>query len=1290
MTDDNLALKPVKINFTPGSEYWEKSRKWQGIPGIERAPNGRLWATWYTGGRTEDENNHVVLVTSIDDGFTWTEPLLVIDPPGDIRASDPVLWHDPKGQLWLFWMQTAHCNMTFDGRGGVWAITCTESGFPSPSWSAPRRIANGIMMNKPTVLSTGEWLLPCAVWSHRGPWRHKLPKDQYSNVIVSRNQGKTFELLGSADVPNRACDEHMIVERRDGTLWMLVRRKDGIGQAVSNDRGQSWKASPQVVIPGPNARFHIRRLNSGRLLLINHYGFNGRSHLTAMLSEDEGATWPHRLLLDERDYVSYPDAVETTDGRIMVVYDHNRVGEGEILLQSFTEDDVLLNRSPGFESGRLRVISHVHRINIGSQRVLFPNDFLIDRKINVTLKSHGKMRRYGDGSVSVNAKGNGKLLMDPIWFNGSALSLDFATSKGGSIRVEIQDWLGTPIKGYALKDCFEIKGDAPDRRVRWKQGEDIRHLEGQLIRLCFAMKNADLFSFRFEPDIAKFANSQQTLSASPLLGRRLIVTDQADISIASLRKILHGDSGYEADFVMSTAPVAPKNQTRFLVRRNGGKVIICALLHLCNRNDSMALGGQEGKHYRGSITLSFNPKYDGSGFLNIGFSEGGQPGYSSFMPYPEAKSTCWPLIRPMAWGFEHFINNPGSIFESKEVFFHAVFDEKSIFGSSDAVAFNVSRWDSDANEASSWSFTTGMNCDGTLLRSSKVKMPVPKAPSVPLAKTLAIGLTNDPLMVMAQRPYSPAGLDGEMRTLKQWGIDRYHWIDNTGLEAMLPCYPSMRDSHYTISLKNCGELLPAACKAARKHKLDIVADVKLYDLSWLAEPSEKHLGRDKVFDGAVFLPMPDLENLDEAFMAAHPAWMRRANFPITRLRLYSLDQLPELKMSDISIYESVDNVKYHPVRLAGAKIAVKKISRPNRRWAPDGIRPDKGATTSWMLELSGIRISKPFLAFKSSNTDANIMNRNFAAVEAVSADGTEAPFIIGNPVHATTGAPGKQVENIGRRFSFSSAMGGWLNLDETSVAIRRWPLKHLGLAFIEPETMPGLLEPTHPKAVQVWLNRIEFCLKSGVDGVSIRTLRHHNGCPSWTKYSYGPTVRAQFEKRYGRFVEPTDEDIERVREIRGEAFGQFLVEASRRVKAKGRRFIFQMEVVGGPLNAVNSRMGMNFNLEKWISGGLFDEIHLKIISGHSSWVRTVLLPFAKKHGVPIHLITPNVSAGYGHSDYRINERIVSDAVALGYDGVNFYESANLYELTESDTIQPRGMAKECIQRAAEIGRQRTS
>jgi len=96
------ALAPPPVLAPPGRKYADDTRRWQGIPGIERAANGRLWAVWYSGGDNEGPENYVVLVTSDDDGKTWSGPRLVVDPPGNVRAFDPCLWHDPGGRLWLF------------------------------------------------------------------------------------------------------------------------------------------------------------------------------------------------------------------------------------------------------------------------------------------------------------------------------------------------------------------------------------------------------------------------------------------------------------------------------------------------------------------------------------------------------------------------------------------------------------------------------------------------------------------------------------------------------------------------------------------------------------------------------------------------------------------------------------------------------------------------------------------------------------------------------------------------------------------------------------------------------------------------------------------------------------------------------------------------------------------------------------------------------------------------------------------------------------------------------------
>jgi hypothetical protein len=364
MTD--LAMHPATVLTRPGAEYADDRRLWQGIPGLARAPRGRLWACWYSGGKTEEPGNYVVVATSGDDGATWTCPRVIILPPDPrVRCYDPVPWVDPRGRLWLFWAQS---ESFFDGRAGVWTTVCEAPDDADPAWSAPRRVANGVMMNKPTVLADGTWLLPTAVWAHPDHRRPALEGEYLSNVTASTDEGATWTRRGGADVPQRWFDEHMVVERRDGTLWMLVRAAGGVRQAVSADGGATWQALDGVALPGPNARFFIRRLRSGRLLLVNHEPAGGwsrvtgnvdaaitaRNNLTAMLSDDDGRTWIGGLTLDARDGVSYPDGVEADDGTLYVIYDRERYAAREILMAVFTEADILAG-TPAPQT-RLRVV----------------------------------------------------------------------------------------------------------------------------------------------------------------------------------------------------------------------------------------------------------------------------------------------------------------------------------------------------------------------------------------------------------------------------------------------------------------------------------------------------------------------------------------------------------------------------------------------------------------------------------------------------------------------------------------------------------------------------------------------------------------------------------------------------------------------------------------------------------------------------------------------------------------------------------------------------------------------
>ncbi len=331
LTDPAMLCDPHDI-------YSDESRKFQGIPGIECTKNGRYFTVFYTGTETEGNGNYLLLQKS-DDGVGFGKPFMAVLPPTeDTRCYDPTLWIDPTGKLRLFWAQS--CGL-YDGRCGVWCAVCDDPEAGQITFGEPHRIANGIMMNKPTVTRSGAWLMPCAVWAYLDSEYNWLPEERFSNVYRSTDNGKTYTLIGSADYPNRCFDEHMIYERADGSLVMMIRGINDIGVSESTDGGVSWTKGVDSGLGSPGSRFCVRRLNSGRLLLVNHKNFNGRNNLTAMLSEDDGVKWSDGLLLDERTAVSYPDMVQTQDGFINIIYDYNRTTDKEILIARITEDDIL-------------------------------------------------------------------------------------------------------------------------------------------------------------------------------------------------------------------------------------------------------------------------------------------------------------------------------------------------------------------------------------------------------------------------------------------------------------------------------------------------------------------------------------------------------------------------------------------------------------------------------------------------------------------------------------------------------------------------------------------------------------------------------------------------------------------------------------------------------------------------------------------------------------------------------------------------------------------------------------
>jgi hypothetical protein len=103
-----------------------------------------------------------------------------------------------------------------------------------------------------------------------------------------------------------------------------------------------------------------------------------------------------------------------------------------------------------------------------------------------------------DGFASLHADFTaGEALTKPFVFKGKQLEINYATSAAGYVKVEILDEENKPVKGFALNDCQEIIGNEISRTVLWNGNENVSRLAGKTIRLKFYLKDADLYSIKF-------------------------------------------------------------------------------------------------------------------------------------------------------------------------------------------------------------------------------------------------------------------------------------------------------------------------------------------------------------------------------------------------------------------------------------------------------------------------------------------------------------------------------------------------------------------------------------------------------------------------------------------------------------------------------------------------------------------------------------------------------------------------------------------------------------------------
>lgn len=369
MAEAHLMLIPQNIRpFDEPECLPENSKFIMSSGGIARTLGGRLWIMWAGGG--DSEKAFLLFSYSDDNGESFKSPQFLLHgpmTPGGLHTCiiEGNLFCAPDGKLHVFYCQRLGC---MDGRMGAWHAVCENPDAENPEFSTPERIADGSLLDKPIILADGRWLLEISIWKKEyillaegaencqnkcSIWKGKLSAPYGANFYISADQGKTWEYQGTAEADYPECDEPRIIQRRDGSLVMLLRNEKGLAWMTSDDLGKTWSKCVPAEFPHPTSRTCLDWLPDGRLMLIRNVPCEetiktwkpdrdwttGRENLTVFLSEDEGKTWSDGVLIDGRCDVSYPDCTITQDGTIHLLYDWKRK-EGELMYARFSVADI--------------------------------------------------------------------------------------------------------------------------------------------------------------------------------------------------------------------------------------------------------------------------------------------------------------------------------------------------------------------------------------------------------------------------------------------------------------------------------------------------------------------------------------------------------------------------------------------------------------------------------------------------------------------------------------------------------------------------------------------------------------------------------------------------------------------------------------------------------------------------------------------------------------------------------------------------------------------------------------
>lgn len=319
-------------------------------------PSGEMLMAWFSGQMEAEDPMHIAM-SRLPAGATQWEPTVVVNLTVEAGWSNqnPVLMHDPQTNL-LHLLHPHQYIGLGQGNSTVVMLTSEDDG---RTWSKPVPVFTGkgaFVRGAALPGLDGSILLPM----YFTPDGYKPEtKSDYGALQRSQTKRLVSDPLVWEETlfPNSSgLAQPSTVRLPSGELRTFFRDRfcDSIHVAASKDDGRTWTPATKTVLPNNNAGVWATALKSGGIAVVFNNAHLGRTPLTVALSYDGGETFPFMrdlenepLPLDQNctcgrgwspagppvDFYhkncqptfAYPTITQTqADEMIHVSYDHNR------------------------------------------------------------------------------------------------------------------------------------------------------------------------------------------------------------------------------------------------------------------------------------------------------------------------------------------------------------------------------------------------------------------------------------------------------------------------------------------------------------------------------------------------------------------------------------------------------------------------------------------------------------------------------------------------------------------------------------------------------------------------------------------------------------------------------------------------------------------------------------------------------------------------------------------------------------------------------------------------------